>query len=108
MEFNENKLEQMGHGIQKMMVKNIQKKSAQIIKESKTVQELGILTSRDVSFAAQSDDFVLSSNIEASLLLRTFNTREAEPVTKLFNSCIRSMLDYCSLIWNSMKKEDMD
>merc|ERR1711889_9064 len=53
-------------------------KSGQLIEESKTVKDLGILTSKDVSFDEHLDDLVLSSNIKAGLLLRTFNTYSLE------------------------------
>ena len=42
------------------------------------------------------------------LLLGTLKKREAEPMMKMFNSCIRSELDYCCLICNPVKKEDID
>merc|ERR1711951_134772 len=76
--------------------------------ENKTVKDLGILTNKDVSFAEHLDKLVLSSNIKAGLLLRTFKTREPEPMMKMFNSYIRRKLDYCCLIWNPTKKEDID
>ena len=105
MEFNENKFEKMSLGYTKNVSKGTYKtKSGKIIGESKTVKDLGILTSKDVSFDEHLDDLVLSSNIKAGLLLRTFKTREAEPMMKMFNSFIRSKLDYCCLIWNPTKK----
>ena len=67
-----------------------------------------MLTSRDVLFSEDIDDLVLLRNIKAGLLLRTFKTREAEPMLKMFNSFIRSKLDYCSIIWNPDKKEEID
>merc|ERR1711913_247521 len=96
-------------GLQKNVRKGVYKtKSGKIIDENKTVKDLGILTSKDVSFSDHIDDLVLSSKIKAGLLLRTFKMREAEPMMKMFNSFIRSKLDYCSLIWNPVKKEDID
>ena len=53
------------------------------------------------------NDLVLSSKIKAGLLLRTFKTREAEPNLKMFNSFICSKLEYCSIIWNLDKKEEI-
>ena len=91
MEFNENKVEKISHGHTKNVSKWTHKtKSGQIIEENKTVKDLGILTSKDVSFDEHLDELVLSSNIKAGLLLRTFKTREAEPMMKMFNSFIRS------------------
>ena len=63
----------MSHGYTKNISKGeYKKKSGQIIEESKTVKDLGILTSKDVSFDEHLDELVLSSNIRAGLLLRTF------------------------------------
>ena len=45
------------------------------------------------------------SNIKAGLLLRTFKTREAKPMMKMFNSFIRSKMGYCCVIWNPVKKK---
>ena len=96
----------MSHGYTKNVIKGTYKtKSGQIIEESETVKDLGILTSKDVSFDEHLDELVLSSNIKAGLLLRTFKTREAEPMMKMFNSYIRSKLDHCCLIWNPVKKK---
>merc|ERR1711989_221658 len=99
----------MSHGYTKNVSKGTYRtKLGQIKDESKTVKDLGILTSKDVSFDEHLDKLVLSSNIKAGLLLRTFKTREAEPMIKMFNSYIRSKLDYYYLIWNPVKKEDIN
>ena len=109
MQFNEGKFERMSHGDARNAEKGMYKtKSGKLIEENKTVKDLGVITSRDVSFSEHIDDLVLSSKIKAGLLLRTFKTREAEPMLKMFNSFIRSKLDYCSIIWNPDKKEEID
>ena len=66
-----------------------------------------MLSGRDILFSEHIDDLVLSSKIKADLLLRTFKTREAEPNLKMFNSFICSKLEYCSIIWNPDKKEEI-
>ena len=89
MEFNENKFEKMSHGYTKNVNKGEYKtKSGQLIEESKTVKDLGILTSKDVSFDEHLDELVLSSNIKAGLLLGTLKTIEGEPMMKMFYSYI--------------------
>ena len=55
MQFNESKFERMSHG--------------------NAVKDLGVLTSRDITFSEHIDDLVLSSKIKAGLLLRTFKTK---------------------------------
>ena len=79
MEFNENKFDKMSHGYTKNVSKGTYKiKSGQIKEENKTVKDLEILTSKDVSFDENLDELVLSSNIKAGLLLKTFKPSEAE------------------------------
>ena len=78
------------------------------IKGNKTIKDLGILKSKDVSFTKHIDDIVLASKIKSGLLLRTFKTKEAAPMLKMFNTYIRSKMEYCSLIWNPQMKDDID
>ena len=42
------------------------------------------------------------------MLLRVFKTREPDLMVQMFNSYVRSRLEYCSLVWNPWKKEDID
>ncbi len=99
----------MSHGTTKNVRTRVYStKSRKEIKENKTIKDLGILTSIDVSFTEHIDDIVLASKIKSGLLLRTFKTREAAPLLKMFNTYIRSKMEYCSLIWNPQKKEDID
>ena len=66
MQFNEGKFEQLSHGEVKNVGRGMYKtKSGEIIKENKTMKDLGVLTSRDVSFSEHIDDLVLSSKIKA-------------------------------------------
>ena len=109
MEFNEDKFERMSHGVtQNVGPGKYRTKSGLEIKESRTIKDLGILTSKDVSFSEHIDEIVLASKIKTGLLLRTFKTRETTPMMKMFNSYVRSKIEYCSLIWNPQKKEDID
>ena len=95
MEFNERKFEKMSHGDTDGVVAGIYKtQTGEEIHENKTVKDLGILTSKDVSFTEHIDDLVHTSKIKAGMLLRTFETREAGPMLKIFNSFIRSKLEY--------------
>ena len=69
---------------------------------------MGVQTSKDVSFSVHIDDIVLSSKIKVGLLARSFITRKATPMLEMFNSYIRSKIEYCNLIWNIQKKEDIN
>ena len=51
---------------------------------------------------------VVACKIKSGLLIGTFKTREAVPMMKMFNSYIRSIMEYCSLTLNPLKKEESD
>merc|ERR1712121_240687 len=109
MEFNENKFERMSHGNKGITSLGTYKtKSGKEIKPKKTIKDLGVLTSEDVSFAEHIENVVQSSKIMSGLLLRNFDTRDPILLMKMFNAYIRSKIEYCSLIWNPWKKEDID
>ena len=61
-------------------------KSGEEIKENKTIKDLGVLTMEDESFAEHIDDIVQSNMIKVGIILRTFETREAQPIMKMFDS----------------------
>ena len=109
MEFNEKKFEKMTHGHTEGVLDGVYNtKSGEEIHENRTVKDLGVLVSKDVSFAEHIDDLVLTSKIKAGTLLRNFETREAGPMIEMFNSYIRSRLDYCSLVWSPFRREEID
>ena len=84
------------------------KRSGEEIKSKKTVKDLGVWTGEDASFEDHIECLVQSSKVRTGMLLRHFKTREPEPMTTMFNSYVRSRLEYCSLVWNPWKKEDID
>ena len=109
MEFNESKFEKMSHGHLGNIKEGIYKtESGKEIKSNKTIKDLGVLTSEDVSFKEHTEDVVKSSKIRSGMLLRVFETRKPELMLKMFGSYVRSKVEYCSLIWNPWKKEDVD
>ena len=50
------------------------------------------VTSKDLSFVEHINDLVQSSKIKVGWLLRTFRTREAGPIVKMFNSDIHVVI----------------
>merc|ERR1712002_332711 len=109
MEFNEGKFERMGHGkTEDIEDGTYRTRSGKEIKSKKTVKDLGVWTGEDASFEEHIEYLVQSSKVRTGMLLRHFKTREPELMTKMFNSYIRSRLEYSSLVWNPWKKEDID
>ena len=42
------------------------------------------------------------------MLLRTFSTREREPMIRMFNSYIKSKLEYCSIVWSPIEQKGIN
>ena len=77
MEFNEDKFEQMSHGHTENVREGIYKtKSGNEIKPKKTIKDLGVLISKNMSFKEHINDIVQSSKVMSGLVERTFETRE--------------------------------
>ena len=87
MEIND-KFEWMSHGVAGHVVDGVYKtKLGEKIKE-KTVKDLEMLTSKDVSFTEHIDNLVQLSKIKVGLLQRTFETKNARPMMNMFLSYI--------------------
>ena len=109
MQFNEEKFERMSHGKKGEIEEGTYRtRSGKEIKAKKTVKDLGVWTGEDASFEEHIEYLVQSSKVRTGMLLREFNTREPDLMIKMFNSYVRSRLEYCSLVWNPWKKEDID
>ena len=70
--------------------------------------EAWVWTGEDAFFEEHIEYIVQSSKVKTGMLLGVFKTREPELMIKVFNSYLRSRLEYCSLVWNPWKKEDID
>ena len=82
------KFEWMSHGVAGHVVDGVYKtKSGEKIKE-KTVKDLEMLTSKDVSFTEHIDNLVQLSKIKVGLLPRTFETKITGPMVNMFISYI--------------------
>ena len=73
--------------------------SGEEIQIKTTARDLRILATNDLLFRDHIDKIVSTSRIVMGMLLRTFSTREKEPMMKLFNTYIRSRLEYCCVVW---------
>ena len=109
MEFNENKFEQMSHGdTTNISVEPYKTPSGNLIKPEKVVKDLGVLANNNLLFKEHIDKIVTSSKIMSGVLLRTLSTRESEPMMKMFNSYLKSKLEYCSLVWSPWHQTEIN
>ena len=74
--------------------------SGEIIKEKDHIKDLGIYISNDLTWTKQVEEAVSKARIMAGWALRTFCTREREPMMTVWNSLVRPNLDYCSPLWS--------
>ena len=67
---------------------------------STTAKDLGILMSSSGSYTDHVMSVVQKATQMSGWVLRTFFTRERQPMLILYKSLILSRLDYCSALWN--------
>ena len=109
MEFNIDKFEQMSHGEANGITINPYKNPAgnDIISEN-TVKDLGVVCNNNFLFKEHIEEITMKSRIMSGILLRTFITRERKIMLTLFNTYIRSRLEYCSIVWSPSSQGDIN
>ena len=105
MKFNENKFEQMAHGnIENVELSSYKSPSGDGIEIKSTAKDLGVMASNDLMFKEHMNNIITSSKIVMGMLLRAFSIREKEPMIKLFNTYIKSKLEYCCIVWSPVQQ----
>ena len=108
MTFND-KFEQMSNGETKdIATKPYITPSGNEIMMKNTIKDLGVTTSSNLLFREHIDNIVTASKIMSGLLLRTFTTRHQVPMMRMFNTYIRSRLEYCGLVWSPSHQKDIN
>ena len=101
MKFNIEKFEQISHGeVEGVPIIPYKNPEGEDILSDNTIKDLGVTCNNNLLFKEHIDDVVMKSKIMAGILQRTFITREKVPMLQLFNSYIRSRLEYCSIVWS--------
>ena len=91
MKFNANKFEQIAHGKRENIeVEPYKTPSGDPIMIKDTVKDLGVYSTNDLMFKDHMNKIINSSKIVMGMLLRTFSTREKEPMLKMFNTYIKA------------------
>ena len=99
--FNENKFEQLTHGeTDDATVTSYKDPSNVDIRIGETVKDLGIITNKSMTFKDHIHATVLACRRISGMLLRTFATRDPDIMIKLFNTYIRSKIEYCCSTWS--------
>ena len=63
------------------------------------IKDLGVCISSDLSWSKQIEEMVSKTRSMLGWTLRTFRTKEREPVITIWNSLVWPNLEYCSPMW---------
>ena len=72
------------------------------------MKDLGVIASSNLLFREHIDNIITSSKIMSGVILRTFSTRKEGPMMRMFNSYIKSKLEYCSLVWSPWQQKEIN
>ena len=76
-----------------------------IIEEKEQIKDLGVIISNDLTWSKQIKEVVSKARIMTGWVLRTFATRDRDPMVTMWNTQVRSTLDYCSPLWSPDPKD---
>ena len=109
MKFNEGKFEQMSHGtLNGVTIDPYKNSDGEEIEIKETVKDLGVMATNDLKFKEHIGRITTQSKVTMGMLLRTFSTREKGPMIKMFNSYIKSKLEYCSTVWSPVEQKGIN
>merc|ERR1711888_205423 len=78
--------------------------SGEEIQIKDNIRDLGVIVSNDLNFNDHINKITICMVI-MEMLLRTFETREREPMIKMFSSYLKSKLEYCCIVWSPNKQQ---
>ena len=70
-----------------------------------TVKDLGVYSTNELMFKYHMNKIMNSSKIIMDMLLRTFSTREREPMLNIFNTYNKSKTEYYCIVWSSVNQK---
>ena len=107
--FNEKKFEQLTYGESDNVTITAYKNPSNVdIRKDETVKDLGVITNKFMSFKEHIQSIVLACRRISGMILRTFVTRNQEIMLKLYNTYIRSKIEYCCSIWSPTAKNEIN
>ena len=72
-----------------------------------SITDLGITYSNRLKFSSHVDNIVSKASLRAKLILRCFQSRDPALLTKAFCVFIRPILEFSSVVWNPILKQDI-
>lgn len=72
----------------------------QILGQSNETRDLGIIIDNKLNFNSHVSAVAHKAHVRASLILRTFVSRDIDILTKAFTTYVRPILEYCTPVWS--------
>jgi len=72
----------------------------QILGQSNETRDLGIIIDNKLNFNSHVSAVAHKAHVRASLILRTFVSRDIDILTKAFTTYVRPILEYCTPLWS--------
>ena len=107
MELNETKFELIHYGIKEELKEDYTLPSGVRINSSSSVRDLGIIMNDQLTFSNHIYKMVKEAKKYAGWILRTFITRSKDAILLLYNSFVKSRLEYCCPLWLPYTKKDI-
>ena len=81
--------------------------SGTIITPKDTIRDLGVLISSDLSWGPHINNITDAARKMCSWILSVFATRDELTMMTLYNSLVRSRVEFCCPLWHTNKVEDI-
>ena len=101
MSLNDKKFEGLRYGLDELLklMTEYKNPSGKAIEIKKSLKDLGVIMSDDCRFADHINNVLEKARNMCSWILRTFRTREPEPMLLLYKMLVLPILEYCSVLW---------
>ena len=74
-----------------------------LLEESESVIDLGVELGGNFNFEDHINQISQKAHLKASWVLSVFQSRDVKPMLTLFKSLIRSIIEYCSVLWSPFR-----
>ena len=78
------------------------------IQTKDTVRDLGVISSNDLDLKKHINKITTDCLVVMGMLLRAFETRARGPMIMLYNTFLRSKLEYCCMVWSPCEQQKIN
>ena len=107
MELNESKFQLLQHGRNLDLKTDYQLPSGKPLSLELVVKDLGVHIDEELTFRPHVREKIVEASRKAAWILRTFSTRDPSHMLLLYQTHVRSILEYCCALWDPHLKCDI-